>query len=83
MRALQAALRRRRIQLLGESAGRSRGSTGAPVEAGGITFTWPDVAPGTPANAVTAGQAIAVGIPLQAGKTVDRVTLPNTGGPVK
>jgi beta-glucosidase len=31
---------------------------GAPVTAGGVTFTWPGVAPGTPDNVVTAGQAI-------------------------
>jgi hypothetical protein len=34
---------------------------GAAIEAGGMTFTWPDVAPGTPDNVVAAGQDITVG----------------------
>jgi hypothetical protein len=35
------------------------------------------------AQATKAAQVFAVRIPLRAGKTVDRVTLPDTGGPVK
>jgi beta-glucosidase len=33
---------------------------GSPVTSGGVTFTWPDVAPGEPDNVVASGQTIAV-----------------------
>jgi NPCBM-associated, NEW3 domain of alpha-galactosidase len=33
---------------------------GGQVTAGGTTFTWPDVAPGTPDNVVTAGQTVKI-----------------------